>query len=206
MTGPFHSRIQVFGCGKSGERQGWEAEVNSMCACIFIQRPQPAWILVGKMPLNHHSCILQFHLHTWGYTQMKAHKLKKKPYKRNAIVHDGSKEHICMQPHWRIKVIHNKVNVKSTAYTKPALAHNAFFALSSMQRLQGFTISLPEDKNSLIRLFIMFSCHSVVEVGEVNSLKINYFSELCWSLSHFHIFNPCQKREMSSKPQCQLRL
>lgn len=82
---------------------GWEAEVNSMCACIFIQRPQPAWILVGKMPLYHNSCILQFHLHTWGCTQMKARELKRRHTKRNAVVHDGSKEHICMQPYWHIK-------------------------------------------------------------------------------------------------------
>lgn len=49
---------------------GWEAELNSMCACIFILYPQPSWIVVGKMPEEIQ--LLHFTIpptHMWLYTK-----------------------------------------------------------------------------------------------------------------------------------------
>lgn len=59
MNRKIHSRCLDVG----REGAGWEVEVNSMCACIFMQHPQPSRILFGKLPSYEKKHTSEFHLH-----------------------------------------------------------------------------------------------------------------------------------------------
>lgn len=147
----------------------WVAEVNSMCACIFIYALSPPVFWLAWCLYTRGNTILAFYnsTNTQGvHTQAMPTNPREGTTKGKQLSGLAQKS-IFTCNNWDDN---NKVQVltSTTRTNKPELifknirTHKLFFSSVHADRLQCFTKNLPGDKNSLIRLFIMFSCYSVI--------------------------------------------
>lgn len=136
---------------------GWEAEVNSMCACVLYNTLSPSVFWLARCLLHQKKYLFFFFFAFFNstYTHVAAH--MKAPDLKATLLSELTPKNIWMQHCCHRK--HRWFSIHLGYEPHNIHIKTIFF------RLWCFIKNLPKDKNILIILFIMFSCYTIIKVN-----------------------------------------